>query len=134
MRNKIKVYITSIYNSKILRYLLSGGVSYLIELTLLIYFTQGLHIWYLCSNLLSSVLSLFVAYLINNFWTFRRKQIRLSRILLLLLIHVCNMAVSTGLLYLFTSLLGFYYVVSKCLATCMSCIWNYYISKHIIYK
>lgn len=134
MINIIKYYTIKLYHSKVIRYLFTGGVSYLIELVLLVLFTQGLHIWYLYSNIISSVISLFVAYVINNYWTFQSKKIRMKKIVLLLVIHICNMAIGSALLYMFTTLLGIFYVLSKILTTCMSCVWNYFISKHIIYK
>lgn len=130
----IKSLFRKICDLKIIKYLLVGCISYTIELITYIGLTKGFDIWYLYSNLISSILSLLIGYFVNNYWTFAKKQIKINKLMLLLVIHFCNMIVSSIFVYLFTSLVGIFYVLSKILATGISCAWNYFVSKYIIYK
>ena len=125
--------LCSLRNNSFLKYIMVGGTSYIAELTLLYFFTEILNIWYLYSNTVSNFIALLISYTINTFWTFKTKRVFVKKILLLLIIHICNVMICTAMLYFLTSVCGLYYFFSKLVTTLLSCIWNYFISKYIIY-
>lgn len=130
----IRTCIKILRHFKPVRYLITGGSSYLIELMLLIFFTNFISMWYIYSNISASIISLLFAYFLNNYWTFGNRKINVKRIFLLFFIHICNLIVSTIFIYVLTSLVGLFYVKSKIIVSCFSSIWNYFISKNVIYK
>ena len=132
--NEIKSFLRKLYDLKIIKYFFVGCISYIIELIIYIGLTKGFDIWYFYSNIISSLLSLSISYFVNNYWTFEKKQIEINKLMSLLIIHFFNIIVSSIFIYIFTSLVGIFYVFSKILITGISCTWNYFFSKYIVYK
>lgn len=117
-----------------LKYLLVGFICNLIEITGLYILTEFFNLLYIYSNIVIGFTALMISYLLNNFWTFGNKQISKSRIFVLISVHFFNLGISTLLIYVFASLLHIYYMLAKILTNSICVIWNYLISKFIIYK
>ncbi|MBS5842943.1 MAG: GtrA family protein [Clostridiales bacterium] len=133
-KNKcIRSKICSLLDATFIKYIIVGGIGYLVEVIILFFLTQILSMWYIYSNIISNFIALIFSYIINNCWTFKYKKIVFKKILILLEIHICNVIVCSSILYFMTSICGIFYLISKMLTTLLSCIWNYFISKHIIY-
>ena len=116
------------------KFVICGCSSNLVELALLYIFTNHLHFWYLISYLISSSISACFTYLSNRFWTFKGSSITIQSLFSFVIVHVLNILISSSLLFFFTTIVGIYYLISKIMITAMSCIWNYFVSKYLIYK
>lgn len=125
--------ISLLLNDTFIKYIIVGGTCYLVELTILFLLTQMLGMWYIYSNIISNFVALVFSYAINNYWTFEIKKIVVKKILILLELHICNVIVCSAILFFLTSTCGIFYLLSKIITTLLSCIWNYFISKHIVY-
>ena len=124
----------STLDSKVLKYIFVGVTCNIIEIIGLFLFTELLDILYIISNVLISLITLLVSYALNNCWTFGNKKFRKGRIFFLFGTHFFNITISSWMIYFFTYDMGIYYIKSKILTNIICAIWNYFISKHIIYK
>ncbi len=127
-----KIYL--LLNAAFIRYIIVGGIGYLIELTILFLLTENLNMWYIYSNIISNFIALVFSYVINNYWTFKIKKFVIKKVLILLGVHICNVIVCSAILYFLASICDMFYLLSKIFTTLLSCVWNYFISKYVVYS
>lgn len=132
--NKLLEQIKKLIYTTFFRYLIIGGVGYILELSVLIFCVHVLKVWYLYSNLFSSSISLIFTYSFNCLWTFSCRKISLRGIMFVLIFHFMNLSIFSTILYFLTSIIGVNYLLSKIIITFLSLIWNFFVSKKIIYK
>ena len=89
---------------------------------------------YVLSNIIAGVLALSLSYLLNSFWTFKKKKITLKSVLLLIVVHIGNLTIGSILLYIYIYTLGLHYIVAKLLLSGLICTWGFFLSKYLIYK
>lgn len=131
---KLLCYLRKLANWTFFRYVLIGGGSYLLEISLLFILVHFLNVWYVFSNIISTTISLCFSFLGNNFWTFKLKKITAKRILLLLKFHLLNLVLFSFVMFFFTSILGVNYIISKILVTLISIMWSFFVVGRIIYR
>jgi len=94
----------------------------------------GVH--YLISGLISVEASIITNFLLNDFWTFkdRRNASMLRRGMKFNLARLSGLLLNLALLWLFTSILGIFYLTSNLLAIALVMLWNYAWSRHWVLK
>ena len=120
--------------NQLTKYTITGVVSNIIEFLLIYLLTDCVQIWYIYSNVMASTTALTLSFFVNNYWTYGKKKIELRSIISLLLVHLANIVIDSLLLYVFTSVFLFYYLLSKVFVVGFSYIRNFFISKYFIYK
>lgn len=117
------------------RYLFVGGSAFLIDFFFLYFFTDICGVYYLVSATLSFIISLIYNYLISTYWVFNKNQIKNKFIefSIFSLIGVIGLIFTEILLYLFTDILGLYYLLSKIITAIIVLFWNFIARRVMFY-
>lgn len=101
------------------KYFIVGGSCTVFDLTMLFSFTHFLHINYLISSVLSFTISAIVNYYLCVNWVFNIRVVekRHREFIYYFFLSVIGLGLSTLLIWMFTELVGLYYMVSKLIAT-----------------
>lgn len=117
------------------RYGFVGGFSFLVDFFLLYFFCDFCGIYYLISAVLSFIISLIVNYILSTYWVFNKNKLN-NKVLefnLFALIGIVGLVFTEILLYLFTDVLGMYYLVSKIFSTIIVLFWNFFARRVMFY-
>jgi putative flippase GtrA len=103
---------------KIARFLISGTTAAVVNLLLLAFFVEHAGIHYLTASILSFFGSLGVSFTLQKFWTFKSHAIRGSHqeFMRYTAITLTNLVINTSLMYLFVSILGWWYIAAQIVA------------------
>lgn len=123
-------------HTKILRFLISGGISLGTDLVLLYIFTDILGIWYLASAIAAFILAFGVSFTLHKFWTFgdlSREDIHMQAGIYFL-VAVVNLALNTLLVYLFVERAGFHYLIAQITASALIAIESFFVYQRYIFR
>ncbi|MCC8069127.1 MAG: GtrA family protein [Ruminococcus sp.] len=126
---------TSNFYTQLFRYIVVGGISFLVDLGLLYALTEWFYFHYLLSATLSFVTGLIVNYTLSTKWVFPLSSIQNKSIefLAFSLIGVAGLGLNNLLLWCFTSWICLYYMYSKIITTFIVFIWNFMARKFLIF-
>ena len=134
MKSKLKIFLINDTENGILqffRYFFVGGIAAFANFLFLYIFTDVFQIYYMFSNILSFLIGLIVNYVLSKKFIFRidagDKKVEF---LIYGLIGGTGLVFDTGLMYLFTDIIGFHYLISKVLSTAIVFIWNFLARKY----
>jgi putative flippase GtrA len=116
------------------KYVITGLVSFAVELSLVYLFTDVLKIWYIYSNSIALFLVFIINFSLNRFWAFRSKQPFMKQLITSGMLFALNLVVGNAVMFFFTETVHLYYLFSKVIATGMSVTWNFFLYKYYIYK
>ena len=121
---------------QVLRFLVTGGIAFAVNISVLYSLTDILSIYYLTSTVLAFLASFSVSFLIQKFWTFQdastdNAHIQLS---LYLVLQVVNLALNTGLMYAFVEYLHIWYVLSQTIIALGLAVISFIVNKRYIFK
>lgn len=87
---------------KVVRFLISGGSAAAVNLSLLYVFVEILDIWYIAGSIIAFIVSFFVSFTLQKFWTFRdaSTEVMHGQVAKYFFVALINLGVSTGTLYL----------------------------------
>lgn len=120
-------------SGQFIRYVAVGLLAAGFEYGITVGFTELLGIWYILSSSAGYTAGFVISFILNRNWSFKSKGNVVRQLLLYFLLFLINLALSNLLLYLFTSIIGLIYLVSKLLVMGMVVLWNFYIYKRVIY-
>lgn len=133
MIRKLFLKDTNNWFIQLIRYFFVGGTAAVINILFLYIFTDVFHLYYLISNVLSFVLGLITNYILSKRFIFKTDVGNKGlEFIIYGLIGVIGLAFDTGLLYLFTSFLGFHYMISKIFSTIIVFLWNF-VARKLLY-
>ncbi len=114
----------------------SVGVStFLFDLGLLYILTDTLHIYYVLSAALAFIIAVSCNYFISRKLVFKGTlRSAHAGYLIFLLIAGVGLATVTGLMYVFVTLLGMNYLLSRVLIAAVVGIWNYLMNLYVNFK
>lgn len=117
------------------RYLFVGGFAFLVDFFLLYFFSSICGIYYLISAILSFVISLIVNYILSTHWVFNQSQIenRLVEFNIFALIGIVGLIFTEIFIYVFTDIVGLYYLISKIITTAIVMFWNFLARRYMFY-
>ena len=121
---------------RLLRYLISGGTAAAIDLGLLYILTDFFLVHYLWSAIWAFVVTFFVSFLLQKFWTFQDTETDRMHVQMTVyfLVAVANLALNTLLMYLFVDYFRIWYVLAQVLASGLIACESFFISRHIEFK
>lgn len=130
----------STYNLKspivqqIMLFLFVGGICYVVGIALLLFFVEITHMEVNLANLLASFITIFVCYLLNAEFVFKRGRFsRKKEILAFFTFSILGLILNVVLMYLMTTYLSIWYVISKTLITAFIAIFNFIVRKKFVF-
>lgn len=123
-------------HTKILRFLISGGVATGADLVLLYVFTDIFGIWYLASSFLAFIIASAISFLMQKFWTFRdhsRAGMPMQAGMYLGIAAV-NLGLNTLLVYVLVEQIGFHYLIAQIIVSVFIAIENFFIYQRFIFR
>lgn len=132
-----KLFIKSTDNIfiQMFRYVFVGGTAFAVDFFFLYIFSDICGIYYLLSGVLSFIISVLVNYWMSTKWVFNQDNIN-NRILefnLFLLISAIGLVFTEILLWIFTDVVGMYYLISKIIAAIIVMFWNFIARRVMFY-
>ncbi len=115
------------------RYLFVGGFAAIVNIGSLFIFKEWLNIHYLIANVIGFIFGLITNYILSK-WLVFSKENNLNLVLEFItyaIIGVLGLGFDTLFMWLFTSILGLYYMLSKIISTGLVFIWNFFARKAI---
>jgi len=119
--------------ARFIKFCLVGLSGVGVNLGLLWLLTEKAGLFYVLSAAISIEASIVSNFLINNFLTFadrRRQGIRalLKHLLRFNIVSLIGVGINLGILWLFTSVFGVYYLASQCIGIIFATLWNYLVN------
>lgn len=125
--------VVGLYQNAIVRFLFVGGISFALDLGLLILLHEvfGVALW--AATPIAFVVSLVFNFLLQRIFTFRATNKGSVSAAKYILLVVFNIAVSDLIVTGFDAL-GWSYIIGKTTATALTTVWNYFLYRHWIFQ
>lgn len=118
------------------RYIFVGGASFVADYVLLHIITElGIH--YLISGIISFIAGLCVNYALSKLLVFSKKTSgaeKAREFAVFAIVAVFGLAITEGLMWVFTEKLEWYYMISKAVAAVIVLFWNFFMKKLLLYR
>lgn len=117
------------------RYIFVGGTAFVVDFFFLYFFSDICGIYYLISGVLSFMISVLVNYIMSTKWVFNQENIenKLVEFNLFIIISTIGLVFTEILLYVFTDIIGLYYLISKIIAAIIVLFWNFIARRVMFY-
>lgn len=121
---------------RFIKFVCSGGIVAVVNLSALYLFTDILAIWYLTSSLLAYTISFFVNFFLQKFWTFedRAHEGTTFKIGIFFLNSLLNLALNTLLMYALVDGLGLWHMLAQCIVIGILMGMNYTVYRLYIFQ
>ncbi len=118
------------------KYFVVGGLCTLIDFLLLFVLTRFAGMHYIMASIISFMSATALNYYLCTFWIFRVRTVenRNLEIFYYAIITAVGLGINSGLIYLLTSYLGFYFMMSKLMATFVTYWWNFGARKYFLHS
>jgi putative flippase GtrA len=112
---------------QLFRYGIVGGIAYMVDFGLLFGLTEYAGIPYLLSAAISFLTGLATNYALSIFWVFKTRSMesRMAEFSIFAFIGLVGLGFNEFFLWMFTSLMGWHYLLSKLAATPLVFLWNF---------
>jgi putative flippase GtrA len=122
-------------NREIFRYIIAGGLAFLIDFSVLYFCTEFLTMHYLVSNLLGLVAGLALTYILNTQWVFsyRRYKKTWLEFVIFNAIVVAGLGLNEGMMFLLVATFGLHYLHAKVVTSFFVTLFNYIAKKYILF-
>lgn len=133
--NKLLVENTDDGIIQFIRYFFVGGIAAVVNISLLFILTDIFNFNYVISNIIAFTMGLIVNYTLSVKFVFTNNNSmnRVYEFIMHFIIGVLGLVIDTCMLWLFTSKLKIYYMISKIISTMITFIWNF-VARKIFYK
>ncbi|MDR3706178.1 MAG: GtrA family protein [Paludibacteraceae bacterium] len=121
---------------QLIRYTFVGGFSFLVDVGVLVFFTEVIHLHYLLSAGISFLFGLLVNYLLSVKWVFNARMVenKYLEFLLFLAIGLIGLGLNELFLWMLTDLAHVYYLISKILTAVVVYLWNFFARKILLFN
>jgi putative flippase GtrA len=121
---------------QLFRYSFVGGMAFLVDFSSLFIFTEYFKLYYLLAAAIGFIFGLGINYVFSNYWVFKRRTLksRWLEFFIFCSIGIVGLGLNELLMYLFTTMLYWHYLISKSVATILIYLWNFFTRKFILYK
>ena len=119
-----------------IKYVISGGTAAVVDLGLLFLLTEIAGIWYLLSAVIAFICSLFTAFLLHKFWTFREHSLHriTKQFVFFTLVALFNLGLNTLLLYLAVEVWHVWYLAAQFVIMGALAFMNFVINKTVTFR
>lgn len=125
-----------IRHARIVKFLVSGGLATFTNLAILYIMVDFIGIWYLFSAGAAFVISFFVSFSLQKFWTFGNlhKDLIIKQMTLYLLLAGINFVANIFFMWLLVEIFHWWYMLAQTVIYLLMSVSNYLIYKFIIFK
>ena len=122
-------------NREVFRYVIAGGMAFVLDFTVLYICTEFLALHYLISNLFGYLLGLVLTYELNTRWVFsyRRYKKTWLEFSIFNLIVVAGLGINEGMMAILVSAWGVHYLHAKIVTSFFVMVYNYVAKKYILF-
>ena len=124
-----------LYNHRIARFLLSGGLATVTNIGLLFVLVHFFYVWYLLAASISFIAASAVSFMMQKFFTFNdytRHKIN-QQTSLYLGVQIFNLGFNTLLMYVGVGLLHIQYLIAQILISGSMAVYNFFVYKHLVF-
>jgi putative flippase GtrA len=121
---------------QLFRYTFVGGIAYCVDFGSLFFLTEFVKINYLISAAIAFLLGLITNYLLSTLWVFSKRTMANKKMefLVFSIIGLVGLGLNEALIWFFTELAGFHYLISKMFSTVVVFIWNFFARKKMLFS
>lgn len=119
---------------QLVRYLLVGSLSFVMEWSLLFCFHKVFGLWYLYANSAAFIIVFWLNFLLNRFWSFQSQERFGRQILLYGILCLVNLGISNLMMFALHGFLKIEVMIAKVFAVALIVSWNFILYKKVIYK
>ncbi|NDW12802.1 GtrA family protein [Bacteroides sp. 214] len=121
---------------QLVRYTFVGGFAFIIDFSLLWFFTEICHLHYLISATLSFLAGLITNFILSTKWVFNNSKVANKKLEFLLfgLIGAVGLGLNDLFMWLLTEYGNAHYLVSKIGVVFVVYLWNFFARKYLLYK
>lgn len=123
--------------SLFLKFCVVGLIGVFVNMVILTILTEFFNIYYLISSIIAIETSIITNFLLNNFWTWKKRSKKhsfLSRMLKYNLVAFGGLILNWSALFLFTEKIGIFYVVSNLIGILIATLWNFILNNVWTFK
>ena len=119
-----------------LRYFLVSILSLSTDIVLLYLLTSFAGLHYLVSAVFSYIIGMFVNYILSTYWVFAKRKLisRTTEFVVFTGIGLLGLGINELLLWVFTGLLLFHYMISRILSAGIGYLWKYIVRKYFLFR
>jgi len=121
---------------KLVKFIIAGGLSAFVNFAVLYFLTDIINVWYLASSVVAFILSFFVSFFLQKFWTFEdgSKDIIYRQLSIYLLIALLGLLFNTLFMYLLVDRLKLWYMLAQFFISGFIAICNFIAYKTFVFK
>ncbi len=118
------------------RYVVSGGTSAFVDLSVLFVLNSLVHVQYLVAAIIAFILAFGVSFTLHKFWTFRTHIVHDTRkqVFVYLAVSLFGLLLNTGLMYIFVSHLHMAVLLSQVFVGLMVACCTFFLSRNLVFK
>lgn len=133
---KLLKYQTDKTLIQLFRYILVGGMAFLVDFMSLFMLTEFFGVYYLVSAAIAFILGLLVNYAMSISWVFNKRTLdnRKFEFGIFGIIGVIGLGLNEFFIWFFTAELSIYYLISKVMVAILILFWNFFVRKITLFR
>lgn len=123
-------------SAQFFRYVVGGGVAFVVDFALLYLLTEFVRLYYLFSASIAFMAGMALNYALSVIWVFNHRSVnnRMHEFAIFAVIGILGLAFNSGLMWFFTELAGFHYLGSKMVAAALIFLFNFAARKALLFS
>lgn len=119
---------------QIVKFGFTGGISFTLDYSVLVFLTEILGLNYLVSNCLSFIISVIVNYILSMKFVFKSvNNNKVFDFIIFIVLSIIGLGLNSLIMFICTDYIGIYYMISKIGATGVVMVFNF-ISRKVVYE
>ena len=128
-------YFLSKNPKQLLKYILVGLLGTGLDFLLLYSLVKYLHLFYLLAAFISIAIVLWISFGLNKYWTFKDERKKyFPQFFKFVLAHALGNGINLTILFFLVQVFGLWYIFAKICATAVSAIFNFFITKELVFN
>lgn len=121
---------------KIVKFLISGGTTAAVQLSLMYFLTDIRGLWYIFSLNVAFLVAFFVSFTLQKFWTFENNDLNriYGQALLYFAVVLGNLLLNNLFVYFLVEEAGIWYIAAQIIAELIIAIESFFVYKKIFFK
>ena len=129
-----KKLLSKLLNRQVISFVIVGGICYFIGISLLMFFVELVKLEINLANLISSIITIFICYLLNVKFVFQGGRYkRTKEIFTFYIFSFFGLLLNITLIYFMTKYLPIWYVISKTIVILIVAVFNFTTRKKFVF-